>query len=210
MNNILIIGAHYDDTELGAGGTAAKLVSEGKKVYKLTLTDNSTQFTQRNIMIDANESLRDSMNACRILGVEEIQFEPLVCNELEYSKETMQRIEAIIYDMHIDTVFIHNQEDMNYDHVVASRLSMTAARHCDNILTYQSNVYQLSKIFEPRIFIDISHFIDVKREALFQYSYGHNRYNKLFEANIERNYIWGYANEVEYAEGFGVIKYLVR
>ena len=30
LKNVLIIGAHYDDAELGAGGTAAKLASEGK------------------------------------------------------------------------------------------------------------------------------------------------------------------------------------
>lgn len=29
MENILIVGAHFDDTELGAGGTAAKLVKSG-------------------------------------------------------------------------------------------------------------------------------------------------------------------------------------
>ena len=40
MKRILIIGAHYDDAELGAGGTAAKLVAEGCQVYKVTLTDN--------------------------------------------------------------------------------------------------------------------------------------------------------------------------
>ena len=44
MENILVIGAHYDDAELGAGGTMAKLVSQGKKVYKMTLTDNETHF----------------------------------------------------------------------------------------------------------------------------------------------------------------------
>lgn len=42
MNNILIIGAHFDDAELGTGGTAAKLVKMGKKVYELTLTENVT------------------------------------------------------------------------------------------------------------------------------------------------------------------------
>lgn len=46
LKNVLIIGAHYDDAELGAGGTAAKLASEGKTVYKLTLTDNETDFCQ--------------------------------------------------------------------------------------------------------------------------------------------------------------------
>ena len=33
MKNILIIGAHYDDAELGVGGTAAKLVHDGYNVY---------------------------------------------------------------------------------------------------------------------------------------------------------------------------------
>ena len=32
MNNILIAGAHFDDAELGAGATAAKMVDEGKNV----------------------------------------------------------------------------------------------------------------------------------------------------------------------------------
>ncbi len=210
MKNILIIGAHYDDAELGAGGTAAKLVAEGKRVYKLTLTDNTTQFVQRNINVSKDDSISDSAKACRVLGVEEIPFEPLVCNELIYTKQTMQRVEAILFEKQIDTVFMHYDEDMNYDHVTASRICMTAARHCDNILTYQSNVYQLSRIFQPQFFVDISAYIEKKREALAQYGAEHNRYNKLFQTNIERNHIWGYSNEVEYAEGFGVIKYLER
>ena len=32
--NILVIGAHYDDAELGAGGSMAKWVKEGNKVFK--------------------------------------------------------------------------------------------------------------------------------------------------------------------------------
>lgn len=51
MENVLIVGAHFDDAELGAGGTAAKLASEGKNVYKLTLTDNVTKFDAMNINV---------------------------------------------------------------------------------------------------------------------------------------------------------------
>ena len=57
MENILIVGAHFDDAELGAGGTAAKLVKQGKKVYKLTLTDNVTLFKQKNINVDFDSYL---------------------------------------------------------------------------------------------------------------------------------------------------------
>ena len=63
MKNILIVGAHFDDAELGAGGTAAKLVKEGKKVYKITLTDNKTDFKQRGIVVDYDSSKKQSAEA---------------------------------------------------------------------------------------------------------------------------------------------------
>ena len=130
MNNVLIIGAHFDDAELGAGGTAAKLVSEGKTVYKLTLTDNATNFTQKNIVVDYDSSRVQSHKACEVLGVKEItDFVPEACSTLHYSKEIMQRVEKVIYDYAIDTVFIHFGTDMNQDHVAANQICITAARH---------------------------------------------------------------------------------
>lgn len=66
MKNILIIGAHYDDTELGAGGTAAKLVQKGMNVYKLTLTDNVTKSSHLHINVDYETSVRESAKACAV------------------------------------------------------------------------------------------------------------------------------------------------
>lgn len=211
MNNILIIGAHYDDAELGAGGTAAKLVSEGKRVYKLTLTNNETRFSQKGIIVSYGESVAQSKKASDILGVVEIlDFEPVECSKLEYSKEIMQRVEDIIFKYNIDTVFIHFGTDMNRDHVSANKICLTAARHCDNVFEYQSNGYILDNEFYPTFFVDISAFVELKRKALSMYGSNHNRFNRLFETNIERNHIWGYANEVEYAEGFRVVKYIKK
>ena len=209
MKNILIIGAHYDDAELGAGGTAAKLISKGKKVYKLTLTNNVTDFKQKGIKVNYDESLIQSRKAANIIGYEEIDiFEPAECSKLEYSKEFMQKVEKIIFDYDIDTVFIHFGTDMNQDHVEACRICLTAARHCKNVLEFQSNGYILDNVFYPTFFVDISNFIELKKKALNQYGSEHNRMNRLFQTNIERNHIWGYANEVEYAEGFKIVKML--
>lgn len=210
MENILIIGAHYDDAELGVGGTAAKFVKEGKNVYKITLTDNETNFTQMNIRVASDDSAVQSNKACQILGVQEItDFQPVPCNHLAYSTELMQRIEKVIYDYKIDTVFMHFSSDVNQDHMAAAQLCLTAARHCNNIYQYQSNGYIINQ-YEPTLFVDISEFIDLKREALKQYGEAHNRFNRLFETSIEKNHIWGYANKVEYAEGFHVIKSILK
>lgn len=211
MENILIIGAHYDDTELGAGGTAAKLAAEGKNVYKLTLTDNVTRFSHMNINVEYETSLRQSTLACQILGIHEIsEFKPVECTKLVYSTEMMQRIENVIYQYNIDTVFMHFANDMNQDHIEASKLCLTAARHCANILQYQSNGYILNNPFYPTYFVDISDYIHQKVEALNQYGEEHNRFNRLFQINVERNHVWGFANKVEYAEGFVPIKLLLR
>ena len=211
MENVLIIGAHFDDAELGAGGTAAKLVSEGKKVYKLTLTDNATNFTQKDIYVNYDSSKIQSANACRVLGVVEIgDFVPVECSTLSYSKTIMQRVEKVIYDYNIDTVFVHFGTDMNQDHVAANQICVTAARHCSNILQFQSNGYILDNVFYPTYFVDISNFIEKKKQALRCYSTEHDRFNRLFETNIERNHTWGYGNEVEYAEGFKILKFLQK
>lgn len=210
MNNILMVGAHFDDVELGVGGTAAKLASDGKNVYKLTLTDNVTNFKDMNINVEYESSKMQSARSCKVLGINEIvDFKPAECSKLEYSKEIMQRVEKIIYEYNIDTIFMHFNADMNTDHVAASRICLTAGRHCKNIIQFQSNGYVLENVYYPTFFIDISNFIDKKKEALNCYGSEHNRFNRLFESSIERCHVWGYANKVEYAEGFNIIKMLM-
>ncbi len=209
FNNILIIGAHYDDAELGAGGTAAKLAEQGKRVYKLTLTNNETDFKQYGIKVDSDSSVLSSAAACKILGIDEItDFSPAQCNELEYSKEMMQQIEAIVFEKKIDTVFMHFRFDINQDHMAAYKLCLTAARHCKNLFAYQSNNYICEQVYNPTYFIDISKQIEKKKLALGVYGKEHNRFNRLFETKLEMNHVWGAQNKVEYAEGFHVIKML--
>lgn len=209
MNNILVVGAHFDDTDLGVGGSCAKWAMEGKKVYKLTLTDNVTNFKERGIVVDFDSSATSSQRACSILGINELYLKkPVKCNHLEYSTELMQEIEELIYQFDIDTMICHFSDDANQDHVAAYRLCVTAARHCKNILMYLSNGYVAHHAFDPRFFVDISSTIELKKKALSFYSKEHNRFNRLFEINVERNHVWGYSNKCEYAEGFVVVKML--
>lgn len=208
MSNILVIGAHYDDAELGAGGTMAKLAAQGHQVYKLTLTNNETRFEQRGIQVNYESSRNQSAEASRILGVTEVEFEPVKCSHLFYSTEVMQRVEKIVYDLQIDTAFIHYSSDMNQDHVEASRISLTALRHCRNVLMYQSNGYILEQDYYPRYFVDISETLNLKKQALKCYGREHDRYGRLFDTICKRNEIWGYRNEVAAAEGFHVVKML--
>ena len=74
---------------------------------------------------------------------------------------------------------------------------------------YHSNGYILQQQLNPTVFINISDYIQLKKNSLACYEGDHNRFNKLFDTVIERNHIWGYANKVDYVEGFLPLKMLL-
>ena len=67
MQNILLIGAHYDDSDLGAGGTAAKLAAEGKNIYKLVLTDNYVKESKFNKYTAVDTSTEENKRVCETI-----------------------------------------------------------------------------------------------------------------------------------------------
>ena len=207
INNILAIGAHFDDVELAIGGTLNKL-SKNNKVYKLTLTDNVTLSKNLDLDVRYKTSKLSSKKACSILGVTEIPNKKIKqCSKLKYETNLMQYIEEIIFKKKIDTIFIHYDHDLNQDHIASSEICKTAARHCKNILMFQSNFYTGSKPFNPTMFVDITKNINKKISSLNCYQKEHNRNNQLFSMTIKRNEVWGYSAGVKYAEGFVPIKF---
>lgn len=209
MKNILAVGAHFDDVELAAAGTLNYLSNKGAKVFKITLTDNVTKSKELKLNVKFNSSKSSSHNACKILGVKEIENKMIKkCTFLEYETVLMQYLEKIIIDKKIDTVFTHYKEDANKDHTACHDIVTTAARHCQNIITFQSNFYIVNQIFSPNFFVDISKNIKNKINSLNCYNPEHNRNNSLFETTIDRNRVWGKSNGVKYAEAFLPIKFL--
>ena len=47
---ILLIGAHYDDIELGCGGTIAKLIKQGADVTAIIITDSEIKNEKNKII----------------------------------------------------------------------------------------------------------------------------------------------------------------
>lgn len=116
------------------------------------------------IHANMESSRADSANACAEMGVSEItDFQMIPCNHLVYSTELMQKVEALIYEKEIDTVFMHYKADMNQDHVEASKICLTAARHCKNLFCYKSNGYLIDEPFYPSVFLILAIFTKRKR-----------------------------------------------
>ena len=207
FQNILIIGAHHDDSELACSGTAMKYLELGSNVYKLTLTDNETNSSDLKIYVQPERSKIDSAKAARIVGYKELsEIPPIKCNFLVYNTNYMQSLESLIYKYNIDTVFIHHHSDSNMDHIEANKIVITASRHVKNVLLYKSNFHISTDQFNPTLYIDISDYIEKKTLALKQYEDQHDRNGRLFSSTIDRNRIWGTMNRVDYCEAFQVFK----
>ena len=146
FGNVLIIGAHYDDSELGAGGTAARLIREGHKGYKMTLTDTVVKSEDMKLDITNDRARDNSKNACLALGgVEELEIPLQPYGNLRYTQEGMQAIEHLILEKAIDTVFMHYADDYNTDHLEAHKICKTAARHVKNLFLTESGLFLKSR-----------------------------------------------------------------
>lgn len=220
--DILAIGAHPDDVELGCGGTIAKATASGKKIGIIDLTRGE-------LGTRGSAEIRDkeSENAAKILNV--VVRENLYFRDGFFTNdETHQRaIIKIIRHYKPDTVLCNPTKDRHPDHPKAAQLVKDACflSGLTKIETVekskQQQAWRPKKIFHyiqwqhltPDFLIDISDFIAVKIKAVKAYSSQfYNPHSKEPETPISNqnflesvNYrakdLGRYAG-VDYAEGF--------
>ena len=73
---VMVVTAHPDDPEFGAGGTVAKLVKEGREVAYVIVTNGDKGSGDRAITPERLARIREDeqRNAARALGVERVEF----------------------------------------------------------------------------------------------------------------------------------------
>lgn len=206
--NILAIGAHFDDIELGCGGALAKHVANGDNVYAYVATKSGfTNHQNIEIRSDAIASL-EGENAMKILGVKLIKgnFDAL---KIEFNDDLNLDIIKIIEDKKIDLVYSHWMGDIHHDHQAVARASLHSCRHVPRQLMYRSNWYHSNLEFKGNFYVDISNFWEIKKKSIEAHQSEMERTGKKwieFFHNEAKNA--GQRIEVKYAEVFEVIKWL--
>lgn len=176
--DVLAIGAHPDDVELGCGGTIAKLISEGKKVAIIDLTEGElgTRGTNETRAIEAK-------NAADILGISARENLKMKDGFLVNSEEYQLRIIKAIRTYQPEIVFCNAVDDRHPDHAKAAKLASDACflSGLIKIETEESGKKQEKwrpkqvfhyiqwKNLEPDFVIDISGFLDKKIESCLAY-----------------------------------------
>ncbi|MDP2180943.1 MAG: bacillithiol biosynthesis deacetylase BshB1 [Actinomycetota bacterium] len=176
MVDVVCIGAHPDDVEIGMGATIVKMVRSGLSVAIVDLTDGEpTPHGSRETR--AIESAR----AAEILGAAQRRT---LSGPNRYLMDTVAartELAGVLRELRPDTMFVPFPEDAHPDHIAASSIARAARFYAKFTKTdmigephYPSRVFQYMAVHmrlvrEPSFIIEVAKELPVKLEALAAY-----------------------------------------
>ena len=175
MANVLVVGPHPDDQELGMGGTIAKMVSQGHNVLLLDMTSGEPT-PHGSPEIRAKEAAA----AAELLGVSRTTVS-LPNRYVEHSVGARHAVASVIREHQAEIVFTPYFEDAHPDHIATTRIVEDA--RFDAKLTkidlagepiYPKWLFyyyctHLRIVPNPSFLIDTTGFASKKREAIVAY-----------------------------------------
>lgn len=172
--DILAIGAHPDDVELGCGGTLAKLISEGKTVAIVDLTEGELGTRGTNVT-----RAEEAGNASKILGISDRTNLKMKDGFLLNSEEYQMQIVKMIRKYQPEIVLANAVDDRHPDHAKAAKL-VSDACFLSGLVKIETSLenenqkawrpkhifhYIQWKHITPDFVVDISDFMPKKMEA---------------------------------------------
>ena len=177
--NILAVGCHPDDLEIGCGGTLARYAREGHRVTMCVVANGN----MGHAVIQPAElraiRAEEIQRAGAILGAAEVIS--LDVNDLEVDSnraETVNKLVDLIRRVQPDVILTHPLEDYMKDHVEVGRLVFDASFSASvpHYLTPTPGVAAITPIyfmdtvaglnFIPTEYVDISSTAEIKLQAL--------------------------------------------
>jgi len=198
--NILAIGAHPDDIEIGCGGMLIKAVRNGHSVYLYNITQGEKAGDPQKRSAELNRT-------ARYIGAKSLYIDRFPDTQLSLTSDLINHIESCVSVCRPDLVITHPMTDTHHDHRVVAEASIEAGRNVSSMLSYEM---PLTKGFDPHIYYDISDTMDAKLELLSLFQ---SQSHKMF---LESKAIRGLAqyralqsklgSDVPYVESFQIVK----
>src|SRR4029450_12538800 len=112
---VMVVTAHPDDSEFGAGGTIARLVRDGKRITYCIVTNGNKGSSDRTMTPERPAAIREEeqRNAARVLGVETVEFLGFPDCEVENTRETRMAVTAAIRRHRPDLLIVQNPHRTN-------------------------------------------------------------------------------------------------
>lgn len=208
MVNILAIGAHADDVELGCGGALLKWASEGNAITIYTATDSEFSTTNGTLVRSAQTVAAEAANSANELGAQ-LLTGSFKCFELISAKALNSELVEVIERVDPAVILTHWDQDTHSDHRELAKATIHACRRVPTVLMYQSNHYVGATAFDGRFFVDISSWLEAKLKLIrlfeSEYSRADGKWDDIVRVKAANE---GHRSGVQFAEAFQVLKYL--
>lgn len=223
MDRVLFVGPHPDDIEIGAGATAAKLVSMGKKVTFLICTDGRYGDGYAEVKGTELAALREkeATASAKMLGVSDLRFLRFSDGGFYSADEMKKALASAIAEIKPDMIVCPDPEvisECHPDHLNVGKICRELAclmpyagiagqYGCETADVKAIAFYMSAKV---NTYVDTKGFFDTQLGALFdchtsQFPKGSEDAKNTALYLKLRAYIFGIKNLSRTAEGFRVL-----
>lgn len=217
--DVLVVGAHPDDAEIGCAATMARCKRDGMRVGIVDCSNGEpTPFGT------VEKRLGEARRAADLLGVDTRVTLDMPNRSIQNTIENRIKLSDAFRELRPRIVITHPASDWHPDHVAVHQLVNAAKFHAKLVKTestlppfYPSRVFYFdhAHLKEQRrldFLIDVSDTIEDKIRALQCYAsqFIENKKNeRIFDYVRERAGFLGYQAGVRYAEGFTSPEYVM-
>ncbi|HXU91981.1 MAG TPA: PIG-L deacetylase family protein [Methylomirabilota bacterium] len=221
IDRVLVVTAHPDDSEFGAGGTVARFVKEGREVAYCIVTNGNKGSSDRTMTPERLAVIRaeEQRNAARVLGVERVTFLGYPDGEVEDTRDLRRDVSREIRRFRPDLVVCQNPNRTynlgasHRDHRTVGGVTLDCVYPLarDHMafpeLLPEFEPHKVREVYvmqwqEPHIVSDISDVIDLKLKALSCHASQFKDFAAVEQRVRQRSKELGAARGYAFAEAF--------
>lgn len=205
---VLVLAPHTDDGEFGCGGTIAKFVEAGSRVYMAAFSACEQSVLKK---YPADVLISEIKRATAVLGIapeDLFLYDFQVRIFTDKRQEILQKLIDLRETIKPDIVFMPSLNDIHQDHYVIANEGLRAFKF-SSILAYEMPWNNLTFNTSSFVILDDKH-VSKKVEALKEYmSQSHRPYcNEEFIRSLARTR--GVQINAQYAETFDIVRWIIK
>lgn len=154
--NVLAIGSHPDDIELGCGGVLLAHRERGDAVSFLVMT------TGERGPQDSRSRMQEQEDAAAMLGAQ-LYWGGFEDGAVPEGRTSVDAIQSVLREVDAELVYTHVPRDTHQDHRATGLASLAAARRFSRVLGYEAPTTQG---FSPQLFVDVAKLVEGKLDLI--------------------------------------------
>ncbi|MBI4176141.1 MAG: PIG-L family deacetylase [Candidatus Aenigmarchaeota archaeon] len=229
MKYIMAFGAHSDDIDIRAGGTAAKYVDKGYGLVYVVVTTSASGING----LSPNGSIKirhgEARKAAKLYGTEPVFLDFHQCvyppgktdrlpkgniciSQASDNEKTIRMVTNLILKYKPEIILTHCTDDLHEDHYHTSALVYIAYKRIQKTLTsarlwlWPSGSRGSIIEFKPNKFVDIENYLAAKDRAIKEHKSQCARSPRLRTIAIKNAKFWGNKCRFRLAEAFIEVK----